>query len=155
MTFGVLECLSVSKLPQMWRRCLNCDTCHIWGVPPSNRIWLEELSLQTQTSLRSLFLVLLGWDFNLLVSELGAVNWLWPFMVLGQIYGRSNFGQNFCQLTLLAKIMAKIWDAINLAQCHKWLKPVYCPKIWHRSNFGHNFFQLALQQDLWPKFEMS
>ena len=41
-----------------------------------------------QTSLLSLFHVLLGQNFNMLVSDLGAVNWLWPFMVLGQIYGR-------------------------------------------------------------------
>ena len=45
-----------------------------------------------QTSLLSLFLVLLGWDFNKLVSELGA----------GQIHCHSNIGHNFCQLALLA-----------------------------------------------------
>ena len=39
------------------------------------------------TSLLSLFLVLLTKDFNMLVSELAGTNWLWPFMVLGQIYG--------------------------------------------------------------------
>ena len=85
-----------------------------------------------QTSLLSLFLVQLGWNFNMLVSDLGGVNWLWPFMVLSQIYGRSNFSHNFCQLTLLARFMAKIWDAINLAQYHKWPKSVYYPKVWHQ-----------------------
>ena len=44
---------------------------------------------------------------------------------LDQIYGHSNFGQ----LAPLAKFMAKIGDAINLAQYHKWSKPVYCPKL--------------------------
>ena len=39
-----------------------------------------------QTSLLNLFLVQIGYDFNMLVSELGGVNWLWPFMVLDQIY---------------------------------------------------------------------
>ena len=29
----------------------------------------------------------------MLVSDLEAVNWLWPFMVLDPIYSRSNFGQ--------------------------------------------------------------
>ena len=33
-------------------------------------------------------------DFNMLVSDLAAVNWLWPFKVQDQIYGRSNFSQN-------------------------------------------------------------
>ena len=66
----------------------------IWGVPPRSFIWLEELSLfhffwRLQTSLLSLFLVLLGWDFDMLVSDLGAVNWLRPFMVLSEIYGIS------------------------------------------------------------------
>ena len=83
-------------------------------------------------SLLSLFLVQLGWNFNMLVSDLGGVNWLWPFMVLSQIYGCSNFSHNFCQLTLLARFMAKIWDAINLAEYHKWPKPVYSPKVWHQ-----------------------
>ena len=61
----------------------------IWGVPPRSRIWLEELSLfwWLQKSLLSLFLLLLGWDFNMLVSDLAGVNWLWPFMV----HGISNF----------------------------------------------------------------
>ena len=60
----------------------------------------------------------------MLVSELGAVNWLLPFMVLGQIYGRSNFGHNFCQLALLAKFMANILAVVNLAQDHKWSIPM-------------------------------
>ena len=25
-----------------------------------------------------------------------------------------------------------IWDAINLAEYHKWPKPVYSPKVWHQ-----------------------
>ena len=33
---------------------------------------------------------------------------LWPFMVIGQIYGISNFRHNFCQLALLGKYMNKI-----------------------------------------------
>ena len=60
------------------------------------------------TSLLSLFLVLLTRDFNILVSELAGVNCFWPFIVPGQIYGRSNFGHNFCQLALLGKFMTKI-----------------------------------------------
>ena len=52
----------------------------------------------------------------MLVSDLGAVNWLWSFMVLGQIYGHLNFDHKFCLLTLLAKFMAKISAAINLVQ---------------------------------------
>ena len=63
------------------------------------------------------------------VSELGGVNYLWPFMVIGQIYGISNFGNNFYQLALLAKFMAKILDAINLANYHKWPKPVYFRRL--------------------------
>ena len=77
-----------------------------------------------QTSLLSLFLVQMGTAINMLVSEHGAVNWLWSLMVLGQIYGYSNFGHNFCQLALLAIFMAKIWLAINLAQDHKWSIPL-------------------------------
>ena len=47
----------------------------------------------------------------MLVSDLAAVNWLWSFIVLDQIYGRSNFGHKFCLLALLAKFMTKIWVA--------------------------------------------
>ena len=28
--------------------------------------------------------------------------------------------------------MAKILDVINLAQYHKWPKPIYSPKVWHQ-----------------------
>ena len=45
-------------------------------------------------------------------------------MVLGQDYGRSNYGHKFCLLALLAKLMVKIWSAINLAQNHKWSIPM-------------------------------
>ena len=60
----------------------------------------------------------------MLVSDLAAVNWLWSFIVLDQIYGRSNFGHKFCLLALLAKFMAKISAAIYLAQDHKWSIPM-------------------------------
>ena len=43
----------------------------------------------------------MGKDFNMLVSDLATVNWLWPFIVLDQIYGRSNFGLEFCLLALI------------------------------------------------------
>ena len=46
----------------------------------------------------------------MLVSELAGVNWLWPFMVLGQIYGCKNFGHNFCQLALLGKALCVLGD---------------------------------------------
>ena len=55
---------------------------------------------------------------------LAAVNWFWPFIVLDHIYGRSNFGHKLCLLALLAKFMAKIWAAINMAQDHKWSIPM-------------------------------
>ena len=64
------------------------ETTCIWGVPPRSRTWLEELSLShffwwLQTSLLTLFLLmLLGWDFNILVSDLRGESWLRPFMVL-------------------------------------------------------------------------
>ena len=32
----------------------------------------------------------------------------------------------------IGKIYGQIGDAINLAQYHKWPKPVYCPKLWHQ-----------------------
>ena len=53
-------------------------------------------------------------------------------MVLGQIYGRSNFGHKFSQQSQLAEIMAKILDVINLAYYHKWSKPVYSRKLRHQ-----------------------
>ena len=43
----------------------------------------------------------------MLVSDLAAANWLWPSIVLDQIYG-SNFGHKFCLLAIFAKFMAKI-----------------------------------------------
>ena len=56
--------------------------CHFFG-------WLL-------MSLLSFYHMQLGWIFNMLVSDLGGVNWLWPFMVLSQIYGCSNFSHNLC-----------------------------------------------------------
>jgi len=56
----------------------------------------------------------------MLVPDLAAVIWLWPFTVQDHIYGRSNFGHRFCLLALLTKFMVKILAAINLAQDHKW-----------------------------------
>ena len=65
--------------------------------PPRSRILLDEFSLFLVTSDISPELISCA-----IGLELGAtVNWLWPFMVLGQIYGHSNFGHNFCQVALL------------------------------------------------------
>ena len=60
----------------------------IWGLLPRSSIWLDDLSL---------FLVTLDISPELIFCDTGKVNWL---VVLGHIYGRSNFGHNFCQLTL-------------------------------------------------------
>ena len=43
----------------------------------------------------------------MLVSELAGVYWLWPFMVLGQIYGISIFGHYLCQPALLKNLWPK------------------------------------------------
>ena len=73
-----------------------------------------------ETYLLSLFLVLSGWDFNILVLEHAGVNLLWPFMVLSRfmIYGCWNFGPYFCQLV---PYWHDLWPKyeINLAMYHK------------------------------------
>ena len=52
--------------------------------PPRSRIRLDELSLffSDIRHLSRAYFLCLGWDFDMLVLELGSVNWLWPFMVL-------------------------------------------------------------------------
>ena len=60
-----------------------------------------------QTSLLSLFHVLLGWSFNMLVSDLAGVNWLWPFMLLSQIYGISNLAINLANRASSQKLWPK------------------------------------------------
>ena len=77
----------------------------------------------------------------MLVSELGGVNWLWAFMVNGQIYGISNFGHNFCQLALLENLCLL---PQALERCLKSPKKVTTPQascgiswgllIWHPSH---------------------
>ena len=44
----------------------------------------------------------------MLVPDLAAVNWLWPFIVQDQIYGRSNFGHRFCLLALHIEISEQL-----------------------------------------------
>ena len=56
------------------------------------------------------------WDFNMLVPELAGVNWLWPFMVLGLIYGSSNFGHNFCLKGY--RVIFNEWKIVHSSESH-------------------------------------
>ena len=89
-----------------------------------SHIWLEELSLfcWLQTSLQSLFLVLLGWDFDMLVSDLEAVNWLRPFMVLSQIYGISALCGDSSYVALSVLVTKKPFPS---PFCSSSLPPLY------------------------------
>ena len=54
----------------------NKSNAHMRSLPGS-RIWFEEMFFWwLQTSLLSLFLVQMGYNFNMLMSELAGVNWL-------------------------------------------------------------------------------
>ena len=70
-----------------WGLCMYCVLCstilYIRSPPEEPHLaWVDA----TFSDFRHL-----SWAyFDMLVSELAAVNWLWPFMVLGQIHWRSD-----------------------------------------------------------------
>ena len=91
----------------------------------------------------------------MLVPDLAAVIWLWPFTVQDHIYGRSNFGHRFCLLALLTKFMVKIWVAINMVLNCKWPKPDYSSKVRHQhiKILAHLHKKLAQHGSAeWPVF---
>ena len=109
------------ELQHGWRRRLATLTSSPTFISSS---WRAGNMTAALISFLSFCHMQLGWNFNMLVSKLGGVNCLWPFMVISQIYGNSNFSHNFWQLALMGKFMTKIWVAINLTQDHKWSIPL-------------------------------
>ena len=94
-----------------------------WPLVPANRISRSVGCRKKHEYKITLFLTKLAHDPP--TSDISLLE-------LDQILGRSNFGHNFCLLTLLAKVMVKIGVTINLVQYHRWSKPVYCSKVGHQ-----------------------
>ena len=105
------SCISLSTFSIIIYMISPPEEPHLaWGVVTFPLFWW------LQTSLLSLFFLIMGWNFNLFVSDLAAVNWLRPFMVLDQIsmasllqQGQTPTYQNF-SLVANERSLGETWE---------------------------------------------
>ena len=124
----VTNVVTVSVLKGKWPifltnfKYLACQTVYEES-PPRSRILLYDLSLFWVTSHVSPELLsrakILIWRNQTLGKLTGQRNW--PIMVLGRIYGHSNFGHKFCQkysyLQCVSRVLSSEYKVRSGSDC--------------------------------------